>query len=128
MGRMVHHAVVAVIDLDVTSGAKRCGLDIYPKIDEFRRDLPEELKPCLVGPIPSAFERFEMLVWLPDGSKEGWPQSDLADEWRHRFIDLFVFRDAEDWSDRTPHHVVGVEFGPEVKYNFRAPHVTTSLG
>lgn len=105
-----------------------------PDVDAFRRSLPEEWRHLVVGPVGSAVEDYQSFVFLPDGSKEGWPESDLGDEYRERFIGLFSFAHEEDWS--TPFDVVivtarfggdepGTDLEPELVVTAN-PHVPAS--
>lgn len=58
-------------------------------IKKFRKKLPKELGDILQGPYwGSNGSRF--YVWFPDGSKEGWEQSNLANEWRWKFVELVL--------------------------------------
>jgi hypothetical protein len=50
-------------------------------------------------------------VFAPDGSKEGWSDSDAVDELRERFISLF----SETYEDgSSPFDIVHVRFGRDL--------------
>jgi len=58
------------------------------QIDEFRESMPENFRHLLVGPVMSPVNGWITFVLLPDGSKEGWTDSDIGDDLRSRFIAL----------------------------------------
>lgn len=100
MGCMSHDAVVVV-----TADFREGGL---PDMDGFRATLPPKMAQLVIGPIITNPNAYVVYAFLPDGSKEGWPDSDTADEARERFKDLFRFH-YEDGS--TPDNWVHVRFG-----------------
>ncbi len=59
-----------------------------PRVEAFRAGMPDQLRHLLVGPIPSVVNDYVTFVFAPDGSKLGWPERDLADEWRQRFVQM----------------------------------------
>lgn len=107
MTEIVHNAVlvqVASFVYDATLPAH----PPMPDVDAFRESMPEELRPLLVGPVPNIINGGAWFVFGPDGSKEGWSESDLAELWRRRFIELFSFV----YEDRSsPYDVVYVRWG-----------------
>lgn len=106
MGYIAHDAVIVTIDPSPRFPA--------PDIDAFRASLPEEFRPLVVGPIPSVANAYVTYVFAPDGSKEGWEDSDAGDRYREQFKDLF--RGAyEDGS--SPLDWVHVRFGGDYKYD-----------
>lgn len=103
-----------------------------PDIDGFRDTLPDDWKPLLIGPIPSIVNDTHTLVFLPDGSKEGWGLSDDGDKYREQLAALFSFAYGDGSS---PFGVVHVRFGgdepgagyePElIVENRRGPRITS---
>jgi hypothetical protein len=104
MGHVVHHAVIVTIP-EYVHKPDDPHEALMPDIDGFRAALPDLWQPLLVGPIPDVIGGYITYIFAPDGSKEGWPDSDRGDEYRQRFADLFRFR-YEDGS--TPFEVVEV--------------------
>lgn len=86
-------------------------------VDNFRAEMPEELRHLVVGPIPVVVNDGDSyFLFAPDGSKEGWDTSDEADDWREKFIDLFKVHD-----DGSPlYDVVAVRFGGDYGYEVGA--------
>lgn len=93
MGYIAHDAVIATMHFGEA-----------PDIDAFRKSLPDEFRHLVIGPIASVVNDHPSFAFLPDGSKEGWGDSDLGDEFRQQFIELF--RHVEGRAD-----VVSVRFG-----------------
>jgi len=59
--------------------------------------LPEETKRLFVlGPVVT--NGYQTVVLIPDGSKEGWSESDDGDSLRAAFIE-FIKKDKDDFSD-----------------------------
>ena len=77
-----------------------------PDVDAFRRSLPEKWQHLVIGPVKSVINDYVTFAFLPDGSKEGWEDSDLGDEYRRQFTALFSFA-FEDGS--TPFNVLVVD-------------------
>lgn len=89
MGYPRHNAVIAVVPRYVAS---RMFPDVpVPDVEGFRESLPQQWRPLVVGPIPSVINGYVTYVFAPDGSNEGWPDSDDGDRYRHRFAELFSF-------------------------------------
>lgn len=63
--------------------------ETLPNIEEFRESLPEEWRPLVIGPVSGVVNGYITYAFLPDGSKEGWDDSDLGDDYRRWFADLF---------------------------------------
>lgn len=78
MGTIIHDAVLVVIDSDSA-----------PDVSAFRDSLPEEFRPLVVGPVAGVANGTVSFAFLPDGSKEGWPDSDDGDRYRAQFLELF---------------------------------------
>ena len=84
MGYMKHHAIVMV------AGDHHK----QPDVAAFRESLPARWRPLVIGPIGSVINDYHLYAFLPDGSKEGWTDSDDGDIYRERFRALFAFRHA----------------------------------
>ena len=84
-----------------------------PDVTGFVMSMPEELRGLVIGPFPAVINGYVTYVFLPDGSKEGWSGSFLADIWRERFVRLFDFA-YDDGS--TPFDVVAVSWGGDQQY------------
>lgn len=107
MGYMAHHAVLVHAMGYVWDD--RIGKNVpTPDVDAFRESLPAAFQPLVIGPVRGAVNGDFMFAFLPDGSKEGWYDSDLGDEFRRAFIELFSFR-YDDGS--SPFDVVELRFG-----------------
>jgi len=107
MGYMLHDAVIVEISGYVADGTTPSA-PVMPDIAAFRESLPENWRPLVIGPVQTVANGNYVAAFLPDGSKEGWPDSDAGDEYREQFIKLFDFA-YEDGS--TPFDVVAVRFG-----------------
>jgi hypothetical protein len=99
MGYIVHDAVVVTV-----SG----GIDPPPDVEAFRQSLPDKWRRLVIGPVEGVVNGDHSYAFLPDGSKEGWPDSDDGDQYRKQFIRLFDFA-YEDGS--TPYDVAEIRFG-----------------
>lgn len=89
MGYMAHHVVVATAyDFQLTGENP-----YWPAVINFeawREEQPEEFRHLLIGPIPSVTNGYLTFMLAPDGSKEGWDTSDIGDDLRGAFIELFA--------------------------------------
>lgn len=108
MGYYAHHAVIIHVSGSSIDGPHTQSCIRFPDLDGFRKALPQEFQQLLIGPIPGAINGDYSVVFLPDGSKEGWETSDEGDRIRHRLVDLFN-QFYEDLS--TPFDVAEVRFG-----------------
>jgi hypothetical protein len=118
MGYIAHDAVLVTASgyiLDDGSGIA------MPDVEAFRQSLPEEWRRLVVGPVGSVMGGYLHFAFLPDGSKEGWPDSDLGDEYRKRFAELFS-AGYEDGS--SPFDVVMVRYGDD---DYDVAHATPVL-
>ena len=102
MGYMKHDVVVATMSDSVA-----------PDMDAFRASIPERFRSIVIGPIPGVINGYVTCAMLPDGSKEGWADSDEADAIRARFVALFGQRYEDGSSD---FDVVHAEFGGDFTY------------
>ena len=86
MGYIRHEAVIAIVN-DWTSIG---GQDEVQAFRDLKAQMPEEFQPLLVGPVPHVVNGGSTVafLYLPDGSKEGWADSDTGDVWRDRFLAL----------------------------------------
>jgi hypothetical protein len=115
MGWITHDAVIVTAADYAWRNGTGTGLNA-PNVDAFREQMPEELRPLLVGPIQAA-NGYRTFIFAPDGSKEGWDTSDAGDEWRRRFIDLW----SEQYSDgSSPFDVVHIRYGRDWGREFGA--------
>jgi hypothetical protein len=55
----------------------------------FRESLPEDWRRLVVGPIEGIVNGDQWIVFLPDGSKEGWEPSHRGDKYRAQFVERF---------------------------------------
>jgi len=86
MGYIRHHAIV------VTG----CGSSVTLVQSKAWAIFGEDL----VSPIlPKQINGFESFFIQPDGSKEGWPESDLGDDQRMEFLNWIVGRNNKDGSN-----------------------------
>lgn len=89
MGEVYHDAIIVTINRDNRGTAV-----LADRVAAFRDGLPGPQSPypwqqLVIGPIRSVVNYFESYVFLPDGSKEGWADSDAGDRYRAEFIALF---------------------------------------
>lgn len=97
------------------------GYDRAPDVEAFRDSLPEDWRALVVGPIEAVINRYVTYAFLPDGSKEGWDDSNAGDEYRRQFLELFSKRYSDGSS---PYEIVSVRYGndrefePEVIVNY----------
>ena len=115
MGYIEHAAVIVTVsdyandDRDLAPG---------PKVEAFRESLPEEWRALVIGPVRAVVNGYGTYAFLPDGSKEGWRDSDQGDEYRSQFKAIFAFR-YEDGS--SPFDVVEVRYGGDFQMEFDGP-------
>jgi hypothetical protein len=107
MGYMAHDAVIVTIS----------DFGERPDVAAFRQEMPKGFQQLVVGPIPSVTNGYSTYVFAPDGSKEGWGDSDIGDEWRQRFVALFSDGFADVVTVRW-----GGDFGQEVGVRASDPH------
>lgn len=86
MGYIAHHAVLVTVSGYVTKDAGKIRM---PDVNSFRASLPPEWAALVVGPVPAVINDYLHFVFLPDGSKEGWDDSDKGDAYREQFAELF---------------------------------------
>lgn len=94
MGYIRHQATIAIVwDDDVAAIAAIEALrgemaDRRPAdspADNVARDAPLNAPNCIVGPV-KGINGYVSYAFLPDGSKDGWESSNVADKFRERFI------------------------------------------
>ncbi len=98
MGHHRHHAIV------VTSPFER---DLTDAHEQATALFPVEVSPI----VEAALNGYASFMVSPDGSKEGWPESDQCDKARAALIRYLRSQDYEDGSN--PLDWVEVEFGGE---------------
>lgn len=89
MGYMRHTALLVMTSRDLERE------DVGQRVAEFRESMEPRFRPLLVGPIPSVVNNYAIYAFLPDGSKEGWTDSDKGDQYRLAFRALFAQEHAE---------------------------------
>lgn len=92
-----------------------------PDLDVFRAKMPGWLRPCVIGPFQNPLNNTYTAFWMPDGSNEGWADSDESDSWRHKFLDLFSFA-FDDGS--SPYQVMCIRYGPDMRGQRQRPILT----
>jgi hypothetical protein len=90
MGYIAHHAVLISVPGHIVKGTYPNLRRKMPDLDAFREALPEEFRPLLIGPVQTAINNDYTIVFLPDGSKEGWDTSDRGDRIRADLLTLFA--------------------------------------
>jgi hypothetical protein len=114
MGYMRHDSVLVVVEDYILDRPE------MPDVEAFKRTVPEPYRSLIVGPIPAAVNAYVTYAFLPDGSKEGWPESDDGDRYRDRFVELFDF----GYSDgSSPFDVTRVRHGGDDEHLTKAEHV-----
>lgn len=92
MGYMRHNAIVVVVNGYIF------GRPEAPDVEAFRASLPADWRHLVIGPVKSIMNDYVTFVFAADGSKEGWPHSDLGDQYRRQFLDMFRFAHEDGWS------------------------------
>lgn len=87
MGNIKHHAIV------VTSDSKEKANMAHKKAKELFKETVSEL-------ISSEYNGYYSFFIAPDGSKEGWPESEKADLRRKQFNDWVNLQAYEDGSNQ----------------------------
>jgi hypothetical protein len=87
MGRVMHHTLIVTAEGPIADQ-----LGLIAAAGAFKQDLPDDWARLIVGPVRSLKEDYVTWTFLPDGSKEGWPESDAGGRFRQQFADLFAFR------------------------------------
>lgn len=93
MGYMRHHAIIVTGIMPYIETAHRKAADIFgPRVqDPFHDSTP-------VTPITfRTINTYQSFAVLPDGSKEGWTQSDTGDEKHNEFIAFLEGSSSVDW-------------------------------
>lgn len=85
MGTIIHRAVIA--EMPVWPPERRG--ETMSKLERWRASLPEEWRALVVGPVKAIVNHFEWVLFLPDGSKEGWDISGEGDKRRAEFLEIF---------------------------------------
>jgi len=114
MGYIAHDAVIVTISDYFLERPE------MPDVEAFRQEMPEETRYLLIGPIKSLRNGYLTWFFAPDGSKEDWDISDLAESWRDRFAALFSFAYGDGSS---PFEVVAVRYGGDFDFDNGGPQV-----
>lgn len=117
MGYVIHHSVVATWNGYVHDDRSR--EFPVPDIDAFREGMPEHLRPLLIGPFATGINDYRTAVFLPCGSKTGWPDADEHEEWQEKFLGLFEHRYDDGGSPFSAVKVVWPESGYSVSVERR---------
>lgn len=59
------------------------------KFTTWRASLPENWQRLIISPVDGIVNHNQWIVFLPDASKEGWPESDQGDKYARQFCALF---------------------------------------
>lgn len=78
MSFYAHEAVIVYLE-ERTWGQER--------LEKFIAALPSDMRALFAGPIPSYVNAGVTFFMAPDGSKEGWPESNRCDAVRRAFIE-----------------------------------------
>lgn len=109
MGYLRHKAIVAVVPLWLRKdNSTEHPYPGEPDVEAFRASLPELWRPLVVGPVDAVVNGSRMYCFLPDGSHEGYCETEEGDKYRKQFRELFaqVDEDGESLID-----VVSIIFG-----------------
>ncbi len=98
MGTIIHHAVVATTWNDET----------FAKILKWVKNLPAQERAMFLMSKPK-MNGYATVILVPDGSKEGWAESDWGDQLRREFIHILELDKYGDGS--SPWDWVEIEFG-----------------
>src|SRR5690348_8955042 len=99
MGWIVHHAIVVTTYSDEAIGAA------------YRQ--AQQIFPVVSPPVESEINGYWSLFIPPDGSKEGWPDSDLGDTRREQFATWIRNQAGED--DANVFDMIEVAYGEVAK-------------
>lgn len=97
MGYMVHHAIIVTTD--------------FADIDAAHRKASELLGDLVSGVVHSGVNDCRSFFIAPDGSKEGWNESDKGEEARHKFINWLAAQTYQDGGN--PFRWVLVQYGDD---------------
>jgi hypothetical protein len=78
MGYIRHNAIIVTAAGYAMEGSY---VAAAPDVAAFRDSLPEQWRHLVIGPVKSVMNDYQSFAFLPDGSKEGWKDSDLGDEY-----------------------------------------------
>ena len=97
MGYMRHHAIIVTsFDEDLINEVHARAKEIFPAVSEI---------------VPSGINGYASFFIPPDGSKEGWSESDAGNERRELFIEYLISFRYEDGS--SPLDWVEVQYGDD---------------
>ena len=101
MGHMRHHAII------VTSWDAALMEEAYERA--------AELFPVVSPLLDSEINGYQTIFIPPDGSKEGWDESNAGDERRHKFLDWLKQRNSERGGEF--YKYVEVQYGDDEGHN-----------
>lgn len=101
MGYIAHDLAAIVFHDQDSDGLK--------KLEEWRKNLPPEYQKFILGPV-TGVNGYTTVVFVPDGSKEGWEDSDDCERYRQEFLLFGEVRHSTKWSFRSGDAVM-VRFG-----------------
>ena len=101
MGTIVHHAII------VTSWKKEA-------LDELVKVAKSELSASVLGPSEEVINGYRTVVICPDGSKEGWGDSNIGDKRREQIKDWLNAQRHDDGSSWV--EWVEVQYGNDLDY------------
>lgn len=108
MGYTRHHAIIvtAYSEKDIKSAHRKAKGIFY--------------KPQVSNICESAINSWYTFTVTPDGSKEGWPQSEAGDDQRHKFISWLNSKRFDDNS--SPFDWVEIQYGSDDKITIVVSH------
>jgi hypothetical protein len=99
MGYIRHRAVIAQMPMPGTPDYEAT----VKALEDFRASLPgDDWRALVIGPVDAVINADPWVAFLPDGSNEGWRDSDLGDELRERFLNMFPKYVIAEWGDGEP--------------------------
>lgn len=106
----IEHQLTVITATDYEGQDARVGRTI----ELLKEEMPAKFAALIVGPVPAVINGYVFWVMLPDGSKEGWEDSQEGEVWRLRFARLDPYNDAVTirWGDYDEDGVTRGEFYP----------------
>ena len=113
MGYMKHHAIIVT------------GTEVFPLDGSFLMQAHEKAREIftidsVTEPVPSPMNHCVSFMVAPDGSKEGWTESNLGDVARSRFIEWLKSNRYEDGG--SPVKWVEVQYGDDERVTAALRH------
>lgn len=109
MGYMVHHAIIVTSsDQKLINAAYDKAIDLFCTSDDW---ITTNITPIVM----SRTNSYHTFLIPPDGSKEGWETSNVADENRRKFVEWL---DAKRYNDNSTRiHWAEIQYGDEERDN-----------